>query len=133
MIPAQEIKAFLDALGTLGPIRIGNLDPTPDLLGAIFEYGGRSDEGQFGVVGVGYERPAISIIFRGLANDYLGPMTRARIARQALASVQPGTITAGSAKYLTIKPQGAPHSLGQDTASKRFEIGCNYYVEKELV
>lgn len=131
MIPSQEIKKFLDTLGTLGPIRIGNLDPTPDVLGAVFEYGGRSAEGRFGVVGVGYERPAISIIFRGIPNDYLGPMTKARIAWQALASVQPGLITLGSALYLSVKPQGSPFSLGQDPTTKRFEISCNYYIEKE--
>lgn len=102
------------------------MDPSPDVLGAIFEYGGQLPSGRFGVAGVGYEKPALQVMFRGAPNDYEGPMTKCRIACFALAAVQPGQITG----YLMISPQQPPHSLGKDT-SKRFEIVCNFYITKE--
>lgn len=128
--PAQEVKLALDNLGTLGTIKIGSMEASPDVLGAIYEYGGAPTEGLFGVVGVGYENPALQIMFRGIPFDYAGPMEKARIAWAFLAAVQPGTISTGSATYLTIKPQQSPRSLGRDK-NERYEIVCNFYARKE--
>lgn len=128
--PALDIKAFLDALGTLGDVRIGTLPETPDIIGVIIEYGGQKPVGRFGVAGVGYERPALQLVFRGEKNDYAGPMARCRTAWMALAAVQPGEIVDNSPVYLTITPQQSPFSLGQDK-NMRYEIACNFYVEKE--
>lgn len=121
--PAIDVKAILDALGTLGIINIGHLNATPDVLGVIYEYGGQAPDGRFGVTGVGYEKPSLQVVFRGIANDYTGPMTKARIAWDALAGVQPGSI------FLSITPQQSPFSLGKDS-NHRFEIACNFYAMK---
>mgnify|MGYP003656244188 CR=1 FL=1 len=124
------LQSFLTALGTVDPIRLGRMPPSPDVFGVIYEYGGQAVEGRFGVVGVGYERPAFQVVIRGAPNDYPGPMAKALIAWNALADVQPGTIVSGGEVYLTITPQQTPFSLGQDE-NLRFEIACNYYAVKE--
>jgi Bacteriophage minor capsid protein len=126
--PGVEIKSFLDGLGTLGAIRVGILDATPDELCAINEYGGLTPIGKFGVQGVGQERPSLQIIFRGTPNDYATPMSRARIAYFALAAVQPGTLS--GTIYDQIIPIQPPFSLGKDT-NNRYEISCNYYLIKD--
>ena len=123
-----EIKTFLDALGTLGPIIIGELRPDPDIVCFISKYGGRSPERRFGVSGIGYDRPSINLIFRGAPNDYNGPMARASIAYQALAEIKPGVL--GSTEYLDIDPQQSPFTLGKD-ANLRYEIACNFWIRKE--
>lgn len=127
---ASEIKTMLDALGTLGTIVIGEMRPTPDVLGAIYEYGGLSPEHKFGVVGIGYERPSFQLCFRGAPNDYASPRAKAEIAWRALAAVQPGAIPSGTTEYLTIDPQQSPFSLGKDE-NNRYEIACNFWVVKE--
>ncbi len=129
--PALDLKTFLDNLGTLGDIRIGTFPASPNSIGAIFEYGGQAIEGLFGVVGVGYERPSLQVVFRGEPNDYEAPMSKARIAWAALAGIQPGVIFSGSAKYLTVIPQQSPFSLGQDSATLCYKIACNFYIRKE--
>lgn len=128
--PGLDIKARLDALGTLGSIRVGDMPASPDIMGAIFEYGGQEAEGRFGIVGIGYEKSSIQIMFRGIPNDYAGPMAKCRIAWANLAAVQPGTITGGSSNYLTIVPKQSPFSLGKDL-NLRFEIVCNFDIKKE--
>lgn len=128
---ALDVKTQLDTLGTLGTLLIGGLPPSPDVIGAIHEYAGPPPEGQFGVVGIGFETPAIQIIFRGEPDDYETPMNRARIAWAHLAGLQPGELTVGSVEYLMFKPQQSPFSLGKDE-NRRYEIACNYYVMKEL-
>lgn len=127
--PAVDIKGVLDALGTLGDIRVGYIDGSPDVMGVIYEYGGLPTQGRLGVIGVGYEEPSIQVVFRGAPNDYAAPMIKARAAWAALAGVQPGALASGDV-YLRIQPQQSPFSLGKD-ANNRFEIACNYYLEKE--
>ncbi len=124
-----ELKAALDTLGTLGTIKVGTMDTSPNTLGALYEYGGMVGHGQFGYVGVKYEKPAIQLMFRGEPNDYTGPMDKSIIAYRYLAAIQPGALGSGP-EYLTVVPQGVPYSLGQDN-NKRYEIVCNYYVTKE--
>lgn len=130
MIPDQEIKGFLDSLGTLGNLRIGMMPASPNSIGVINTYGGLASERRFGVVGVGYEKPSIQIMFRGEPEDYASPMAKARIAYLALAGIEPGTIMIGSAEYLTVNPQQPPYSLGKDN-SLRYEIVFNIYITKE--
>lgn len=126
----QELKVLLDSVGTIGPVKVGNMDEQPDILAVIFPYGGQASIGQFGVVGVGYERPSIQFMFRGVAGDFEGPMTRARAAYTAVTSIQPGTLSGGTAEYLTAIAQQPPFSLGQDK-NRRFEIVFNVYFEKQ--
>ncbi|MCG3776798.1 MAG: hypothetical protein JW395_3669 [Nitrospira sp.] len=129
--PALDVRLFLVNLGSLGTIIIGKMPASPDVMGAINEYGGQTPEGAFGVAGVKYEKPSLQIVFRGDPNDYAGPMAKARIAWAALAAVQPGVLTGASTTFLTIVPQQSPFSLGVDE-NKRFEIACNFYCTKEL-
>ena len=134
-VVSKEIRDYLvDLISTgvdLGTIRIGTLDPSPDELGVIFEYGGLQHEGRFGVVGIGYERPTLQITFRGAPHDYETPMRRSRIAWSALASVQPGAISSCHAtQYLQIIPIQSPFLINKDHA-ERFEIACNYLIVKE--
>lgn len=129
-IPGVEIKKYLDQLDCLGPIRVGFLDASEDEMGVVYEYGGLNSEGRFGVVGVGWENPTIQLMFRGKPNDYATPMARARLAWQHLMSLQPGKIPCSNTEYLKITPQQSPFSLGRDS-NMRFEIVCNYYVQKE--
>lgn len=128
---ANELKTFLDALGTLGMIRVGELDATPDEICCIQEYGGQAASGRFGIAGIGYERPAVQIVFRGLPNDLDTPFTKARIAYLALAAVQPGTLYTGSTVYQKIVPQQPPFALPKDASSRRYTVVCNYYIDKE--
>lgn len=128
---AQEIKAYLDSLGTLGKIVCGSIPAEPDEIGVIHEYGGRPPDFQFGHVGIKYEKPSIQVLFRGAPHDYDLPMHRARIAWAALAEVQPGRLPGALTEYLMIAPQQSPFSLGKDE-NKRFEIVCNFYIDKEL-
>lgn len=131
MLTPNEIKAALDSLGTLGLLTIGNMPASPDIIGVIYEYGGRVPEGRFGVRGIGYERPAIQVVFRGVAGDYNGPRTKAEIAWKFLAAVLPGQIATGSAEYLTVKPQQSPFPTELPDANNRIKIGFNCYVTKE--
>jgi hypothetical protein len=130
MVVAAEVERYLETFPALRPIKVGNLDASPDVIGVILEYGGQKPERGFGVRGIQFEKPALQILFRGAPHDYAGPMTKARIAWDELAKVQPGTLFTGSAVYHQLDPQQSPFSLGQDTA-KRFEIVCNYYIMKE--
>jgi len=127
--PGVEVKTFLDGIGSLGTIRVGNMDATPNALGVIYEYGGLSPIGQFGVQGVYQERPSIQIVFRGEPHDYETPMTRARIAYFALAAAQPGTLSGTSTVYDMIVPAQPPFSTGKDP-NNRYEVKCNYYLTK---
>jgi hypothetical protein len=131
---ATEIKAFLDAIGSLGSIRVGSLPASPDIMGCVYEYPGQASERRLGVAGVGYEKPSIQVVFRGIADDYAGPRAKAETAYRALAAAQPGVIVSGSAVYLQIDPQQPPHPVGLNGGkdeNRRFEIGCNFYVTKE--
>jgi len=129
--PGLEILAFLTGLGGLGTIYLGIMAATPNTLGALIEYGGLAPDYQFGTVGIKYETPALQLMFRGEPGNYSAPMAKARIAYKALAELQPGTISSGSAIYLTVKPQQAPFSLGQDS-NLRYEVGFNLYCTKEI-
>lgn len=126
-----EVKAFLDALGTLGTLTLGAMPASPDVVGTIYSYGGQAPERRFGVVGIGYDKPSIQIVFRGAPNDYSGPETKALIARQALMSVNPGLLAPGGTVYLTIDPQQYPFPVEPIDANLRFKIGFNCYIKKE--
>ena len=131
MSTLTEIDAFLTALGTLGNIVIGSMPATPDVIGCLYAYGGQAPERRFGVSGVGYEKPAIQLVFRGAPFDYAGPEAKAIIAWKALMAIQPGTIVSGSAIYLTVDPQQSPFPVEPPDASNRHKIGFNFYAMKE--
>ena len=126
-----EIKAFLDALGTLGTIVVGFAPASPDAVGIVREYGGGAPDGQFGVAGIKYEHPSIQVEFRGAPFDYAGPRAKAEIAWRALAAVQPGTFAPSASTYLRIRPVQSPLPLAMDD-NQRHRIICNFWVEKEL-
>lgn len=127
----NDVKKFLDNLGTLGIIKIGALPPSPDAVGAIYEYGGRTPEHRFGIAGIGYEHPAFQLAFRGAPADFAGPRALAIIAWRALAAIQPGTLVIGSAIYLRIDAQQSPFQLEPVDENNRIRILCNYYAMKE--
>lgn len=125
-----ELKALLDGLGTLGTIKIGNMPATPDVMGVIMGYGGSAAETGFGVLGAQYEHPSFQVSFRGAPNDYAGPEALAILAWKKLAAVQPGTISAGSAEYLTVVPQQSPFPVAGQDVNQRYRIGFNVYIMK---
>ena len=126
-----EVKAFLDAIGTLGTITIGSMPASPDVMGTLYEYGGQGPERRFGVTGVGYEKPAFQLVFRGVAFDYASPRTKAETAWRALAAVLPGATVSGATVYLHIDPQQSPFPTEPPDANNRVRIGCNFYATKE--
>ena len=127
-----EIKTLLDALGTLGTIKIGPMPPTPDAIGVIQEYSGQMPERRFGVSGVGYEKPAFQLVFRGIAFDYSGPRTKAETAFRYLMTIQPGALGAGvTTIYLKIDPVQSPFPVAPMDLNNRHYIGCNFYATKE--
>jgi len=132
MSALTELKTKLDLLGTLGTITIGFMPASPNVIGCLQEYGGQAIERRYGVTGVGYEKPAIQLVFRGDPYDYAGPRTKAEIAWRALAAVLPGALCAGVATiYHSITPQQSPFPVAPPDANFRHTIGCNFYIEKE--
>ena len=131
MIVLFEIKTFLDILGTLGTLTIGEMPATPDAIGTLREYGGQIPDRKFGVTGIGYEKPSIQLCFRGAPHDYSGPRTKSEIAWKALATVVPGALCAGvSTEYLMITPIQSPFPLGPMDANNRHIIACNFWITK---
>lgn len=126
---ASEIKTRLDALGSLGTIKIGSLPATPDAVGVIYEYGGLAPIRRFGVVGVGYERPALQIAFRGDPEDYNGPRTKAETALRNLAQIQGTTILSGT-EYLQADPQQSVFPVLPKDVNNRHTLGFNIYILK---
>lgn len=126
-----EIKTKLDALGSLGPLTIGFMPASPDVVGTIYSYAGRMPERGFGVVGIKYDKPSIQVVFRGIPFDYLGPEAKVLIVRDTLISVQPGALGAGiTTEYLEIDPQQSPFQTQSMDANNRFYVGCNFYISK---
>jgi hypothetical protein len=129
----DEIKIFLDLIGTLGTIKKGYMPGTPDEMGMLKEYGGQSPERKFGVAGVGYEKPSFQLVFRGSPFDYNGPRAKAEIAFRALSAITPGALCAGvTTEYLMIEPQQSPHPTEPIDSNNRHNIGINFYATKGL-
>lgn len=126
-----ELKAFLDALGTVGALSVGSMPASPDVMGAIYEYGGLAPEGAFGVAGIDVENQACQLVFRGAPDDYAGPRSRADIAWRALAAVQPGALSPGAVVYRRIWPQQSPFLFNRDD-NRRVSIAFNVYIAKNL-
>ena len=128
MTTIEEIKSFLDGLGTLGTIKMSFMPHDPDVIGCLYEYPGQMPQRQFGTVGVMYERPALQLVFRGAAFDYLGPRVKSEIAYRAFVAVQPGALSGSiSTKYLQIDPLQPPFQLGSLDANNRVRIAFNFY------
>jgi hypothetical protein len=129
----QEIKAKLDALGTLGTIKIGFMPAGPDVMGCLYEYGGLMPDRGFGVAGIQYEYPSIQLVFRGAPFDYSGPRDKAEIAYRYFVTIQPGALGSGvTTNYLKLTPMQSPHPVMAIDANSRHTIGINIRVEKEL-
>jgi hypothetical protein len=129
----SEIGTFLAAqgLGVLGStLFLGSMPASPDVCGAIYEYGGLAPTGGFGVVGIQYEMPAVQVVFRGTKQDYAATRTKSETAYRALAGVQPDALLSGT-RYLQIRPQQAPFLMRRDD-DDRVYFACNYVCEKEL-
>lgn len=128
-----ELKALLDTANpTLGPIRVGAMPNDPDVMGALYEYGGQRPERQFGTAGIGWEKPAVQLVFRGAPHDYAGPRAKAEQAWKLLTAVNPGALGAGvTTIYRMITPVQSPFPLGSPDPQGRFKIACNFNVEKE--
>lgn len=127
-----EVKAKLDALGTLGQITMDFMPGSPDAIGTLYTYTSPVPEGRFGVDGVGYEHVALQLVFRGAAFDSATPRLKAERAYQYLAGIDPGPIGAGySTEYLRIWPRQSPFMIRPIDANNRHYIGFNFYVMKE--
>jgi len=125
----EEMYSFLNALGTLGLLKKHAMPDEPDEVGCIYEYPGQHPEGRFGVVGIGYEKPALQIMFRGAPLDPVTPRTKAEIAYRALAAIQPGPQS--GVQYLTVTPQQAPFAIQLRDEKNRHRFGFNVYLYKE--
>ncbi len=131
MITPLDIKTKLDALGTLGTLTVGFMPATPDVMGTIYEYGGRQGERSFGVSGYKYENPALQIVFRGAPSDYSGPRNKAEIAWLYLPTILPGALGAGiTTEYLFVDPQQSPFPIRPQDLNNRHIIGFNFYIRK---
>lgn len=135
----DEIAAKLVALGVgsiTAPITIflGSMPASPDACCAIYETGGIAPEMGFGSAGIRYETPAVQLLFRGAAFDYVTPRGLAQTAYEGLSAVEAATLSAGigetSAFYHWIHPMQAPFSLGPDE-NQRHRIAFNVLCEKE--
>lgn len=128
-----ELKTKLDAAGlSLGPIRVGQMPNDPNVMGALYEYGGQDPERKFGSTAIRIEKPAVQLVFRGEPHDYDGPRDRAMAAWAYLTGVTPGALGAGvTTVYEMIKPQQSPFPLGAPDNLHRFKFACNFIVEKE--
>lgn len=128
----NELKLKLDALGTLGTLKIGFMPASPDEIGVLYEYGGFSPYKGYGVAGLQYERPGVQLVFRGAPFDYAGPRAKAEIAYKYLATIQPGALGATvTTQYLSITPRQAPHPVEMVDTNNRHRIGVNFLVMKE--
>lgn len=128
-----EIQTYLTSLGTLGTIQVGSMGATPNILGVLQEYAGPIPMKGFGVAGIQYERPAFQLTFRGEPLDYIGPRLKCKIAMLALAAIPPGALGGGvSTIYQMISPQQGPHQTAPQDLSKRYYVGVNYYVMKDV-
>lgn len=131
MSTLSELQTFLNAIGTLGLIVVGNLPPKPDEVGVIRSYGGPSPERVFGQTGIKYENPAIQIIFRGAPFDYLGPEAKAYTAWNAIAAITPGQLGSGVAtEYLWADLRQSPFPILVKDENNRHHIGFNVYFKK---
>lgn len=127
-----ELKAKLDAVGTLGTIKTDYMPEDDEILGVIYQYGGQAPERRFGISGVGYEKPACQIVFRGAPYDSEGPKAKAMIAMQTLMAIEPGALGAGvTTIYLKIDPQQTPFPVTPIDAKYRHKFGFNFYIMKE--
>jgi len=126
-----ELKKKMDAIGGFGTLTIGNMPATPDAVGTLYEYGGQAPERQFGMIGIKYEKPAVQVVFRGIANDYKGPRDKAERAFTQLAGILPGPLGATvTTEYLEVTPIQSPFPLGEQDNNNRFRIAVNFYVTK---
>lgn len=133
MTTGEEIKGYLDIIGTFGTLTVGFMPDTTGAIGTIYEYGGQQDDPRFGIPGIGYEKPAIQVAFRGVAFDYFGPRVKAESAYRLLAAIQPGVLpgTGFPTKYNMIRPQQPPHPVKEMDTKNRHTIGVNFYIDKE--
>lgn len=130
-VALEEIKTFLSTLGLVWPIKLASMPASPDELICLYEYAGRVPEWRFGVSGVGWEKPAFQLKFRGAPHDYSTPRAKAEITYRALVAVLPGSVGGSTAEYLWFDVQQAPFPLRKD-ANERHEIVFNFYAYKEL-
>ncbi len=136
MSVANEIAAKLVALGigTLGTdLFIGFMPASPNACCPVIESGGQAPEMQFGSTAIGYEEPALQLLFRGAKNDYAGPRAKAETAYQGLATVQAVTLSVSggtSAFYHYVAPRQAPFLLERD-ALERVVIAFNVLARKD--
>jgi hypothetical protein len=127
----NEIAAKLEAVG-LGTqtvdIFVGRLEAEPDVQIAVATYGGLAPEFGFGTAGVKYETPAVQIRVRGVEQDLLGPMARAKTAHDELAKVEATALS--GVFYHWIHPQQPPFELERDQKG-RVIVAFNCLCEKE--
>lgn len=123
-----QLKTYLDTIVGVGTLKMGNMPETPDDIGTLYQYPGPPPIRRFGISGIGYEHSAFQLVFRGTPLDFVGPMTKARLAVQALTEVQATTLS--GTEYLQIDPQQDPGQIRPVDENKRHYIGFNFYVMK---
>ena len=128
----EELKIKLDLLGTLGTITRDFLPASPDVIGVLYQYGGRMPERKFGQRGEGYATPSFQLVFRGVPHDHDGPMAKAHIAYYHLFEVLPGPLCVGvTTEYHTIDPLQLPFPIRAVDDNKRHHLGFNFHVTVE--
>jgi hypothetical protein len=124
----DDIKGRIDALSLAGyTVKTGSLSATPDLLIAVYEYGGNPPDLGFGTSGIKYAHPGLNVKVRGAADDYAGPRAVAELIWLDLPKVQ-GIALGGTAIQL-IKPSGSIALFDRD-GNRRCVFNFNMIVDK---
>lgn len=130
----QELSTYLVAqgVGTASTVFVGKLPPDPDVVVALFEYGALAPQANLsGPANPGtkvrYEFPRVQIVCRGAKDDYQGPWTTAKAARDAMVAIQNQTLS--GTYWISAMPENGPFFLRRDQ-NDRVEFAANYQVEK---
>lgn len=106
-----ELKAYLVGLGTLTyTIRLGYMPEDISECICLREVGGTGVELGFGVDGVQYEFPVVSVEARGDPEEYETARAQLELCFQALPKIQAQSLTSGgeTGYYHTVIPRQAP-------------------------
>lgn len=104
----------------------GILPPSPDVVVALFEYGGRPNEQDLGTPNVRLEFPRVQVVVRGVRDDYDSPRLLAQKIVAAFAAVFNQVLT--SATYKSIIMINMPPPQRDDNF--RIEQRTNFEVTK---
>lgn len=131
MAIASEVKALIVAIPHIGvtasQVFLDHMPATPHVCGAVITTPGSPPVGGFGVVGVKFEYPSVTVRFRGEPYDKAGPAARARLAHSKM--LLKGVSLSG-VRYLSLQPTGSPYQFEIDP-QHRVVWAFNVASEKE--